>query len=188
MFGNLKTLAGAGGPAERWQLDVAQALQHAEAAAALAPQLAGLWPAVFNRLTGAGAGGAPGADTDVDEDLYGGFVGDGDRQRLHGLRALSPEKLAQSVADNRTHFDDPRLDELLFRYRARNYPATLTPQESARWEAHRAARLFDGEGGARTLEGLFAEIDTLSETADERGEEILGALYDYAEAIAPDRD
>ena len=31
----------------------------------------------------------------------------------------------------------------------------------------------------------FAEIDALAETADERGEEILGALYDYAEAIAP---
>jgi exodeoxyribonuclease-1 len=26
-----------------------------------------------------------------------------------------------------------------------------------------------------------------SETADERAEEILGALYDYAESIAPDR-
>ncbi|MNJ05783.1 hypothetical protein D3C73_1673430 [compost metagenome] len=49
------------------------------------------------------------------------------------------------------------------------------------------ARLFDGEGGARTIETLFAEIDQLSETADERGEEILGALYDYAEAIAPSR-
>jgi exodeoxyribonuclease-1 len=34
---------------------------------------------------------------------------------------------------------------------------------------------------------LFAEIDALSETADERAEEILGALYDYAEMIAPSR-
>ena len=29
-------------------------------------------------------------------------------------------------------------------------------------------------------------VDQLSETADERGEEILGALYDYAEAIMPE--
>jgi exodeoxyribonuclease-1 len=37
------------------------------------------------------------------------------------------------------------------------------------------------------VEQLFAEIDQLSETADERAETILGALYDWAEAIAPER-
>jgi hypothetical protein len=42
------------------------------------------------------------------------------------------------------------------------------------WEEHRAARLFDGAGGARTVDQLFGEIDALSETADERAEEILG--------------
>jgi exodeoxyribonuclease-1 len=48
------------------------------------------------------------------------------------------------------------------------------------------AKLFKGEGGARTIEMLFSEVDALSENADERGEEILGALYEYAEAIAPE--
>lgn len=56
------------------------------------------------------------------------------------------------------------------------------------WHEHRAARLFEGAGGARTLEKLFNEIDTLAETADERGETLLAALYDYAEAIAPERN
>jgi len=46
--------------------------------------------------------------------------------------------------------------------------------------------LLEGEGGARNVDALFAEIDTLSESADERGQAILGALYDYAEAIAPE--
>ena len=98
------------------------------------------------------------------------------------MLALSPAELAHE----RTGFDDPRLKTLLFRYRARNFPSTLTPEESARWEAHRAARLLDGEGGARNVDALFAAIDTLAETADERGEAVLGALYDYAEAIAPE--
>ena len=62
----------------------------------------------------------------------------------------------------------------------------MTLDEAARWEAHRAARLLDGEGGARNVDALFAAIDALAETADERGEAILGALYDYAEAIAPE--
>jgi exodeoxyribonuclease I len=118
----------------------------------------------------------------VDEDLYGGFIGNADRRRLNQLRALSPAELAHS----RSGFDDERLEELLFRYRARNFAETLNPEEAQRWEAHRAARLLEGEGGARNVDALFAEIDTLSESADERGEAILGALYDYAEAIAPD--
>ncbi|MFP5484778.1 MAG: exodeoxyribonuclease I, partial [Gammaproteobacteria bacterium] len=53
-------------------------------------------------------------------------------------------------------------------------------------EAHRRACLFDGAWGARTVDQLFTEIDQLSETADERAETILGALYDWAETIAPE--
>jgi exodeoxyribonuclease-1 len=119
---------------------------------------------------------------DVDEDLYGGFVGNADRRRLNQLRALPAAEMAHS----RTGFDDDRLEELLFRYRARNFPDTLTPDEAERWELHRAARLLDGEGGARNVDAFLAEIDTLQEDADERGEVILGALYDYAEMIAPE--
>ena len=92
------------------------------------------------------------------------------------------------MAKNTPGFDDARLDELLFRYRARNFPATLTEAEQQRWEEHRAARLLGGVGGTRTTEQLFNEIDQLSETADEQGEAILGALYEYAEAITPTRN
>ena len=160
--------------AQRWGIDMEQAMQHAAVAQGL-PDMSAIWAEVFQR--------PPESTPDVDEDLYGGFVGNGDRRRLNQLRALSPAELALA----RTGFDDGRLEELLFRYRARNFPDSLAAPERARWEAHRAARLFDGEGGTRTIEGLFSEIDTLSETVDERGEEILGALYDYAEAIAPQR-
>ncbi len=159
--------------AARWSVDMQQALAHAQKAAAL-PDMSAIWPQVFERVQAA----AP----DVDADLYGGFVNDADRRRLNQLRALPPEELAHS----RTGFDDERLGELLFRYRARNFAGTLSAEEAARWEAHRAARLLKGEGGARRVEALFEQIDALSETVDERGEEILGALYDYAEAIAPE--
>ncbi|SCK53993.1 Exodeoxyribonuclease I subunit C [Variovorax sp. HW608] len=172
VVGNLRTLAPA--MAARWGIDMEAALRHAAIAASL-PDMSSIWPRVFERPKE----GTP----DVDEDLYGGFVGNGDRRRLTQLRSLSPEQLAQAQA--RTGFDDPRLEELLFRYRARNFVDTLTQEEAERWEAHRVARLLEGEGGARNVDELFAEIDTLAEKADERGEEILGALYEYAEAIAP---
>jgi len=35
------------------------------------------------------------------------------------------------------------------------------------------------------LQAFFDRIDELSENTDERGQDILGALYDYAEQIAP---
>ena len=159
--------------AVRWGVDMDLALAHAEKARGL-PDMSAIWPDVFQRPQE--------IRPDVDEDLYGGFVGNPDRRRLGQLRSLSAAELAHS----RTGFDDDRLGELLFRYRARNFAETLTPEEVQRWEAHRAARLLDGEGGARNLDALFAEIDRLSETADERAEGILGALYDYAEAIAPE--
>ncbi|EJL80611.1 exonuclease I [Polaromonas sp. CF318] len=159
--------------AAQWGVDIPAALRNAEKAAAL-PDMSAIWPEVFQRPKEA----AP----DVDEDLYGGFVGNADRRRLNQLRALSPAELAHS----RTGFDDDRLEEILFRYRARNFPETLSPEDTERWEAHRVAWLLEGEGGARNVDALFARIDVLSETTDERGEAILGALYDYAEAIAPD--
>ncbi|KQV91374.1 exonuclease I [Massilia sp. Root351] len=173
LVSNLKTLSPA--MAARWGIDVEQARRHAQTAAA-GPDLGALWAQVYHR---------PGAaeETDVDEDLYGGFVGKDDRRLLDAMRKETPAKLAMMTPP----FDDARLGELVFRYRARNFPQTLSEQEAEHWEAHRAARLFDGAAGARTVEQLFGEIDQLSETADERGEQILGALYDYAEMVAPQR-
>lgn len=170
VIGNLKTLSPQ--MAERWGIDLALAERNAAKARAL-PALAATWAAVFTRPP---AERAP----DVDEDLYGGFVGNGDRRTLNRLRTLTPAKLA----GERVSFDDARLEELLFRYRARNFPDTLSENEQARWATHCSAQLHEGAGG-RSLTAFFERIDALSETADERGEAILGALYDYAESIAP---
>lgn len=169
---NLKTLTDA--LAARWGIDVAQAMRHAELAAAVTGRVQHLWPQVFERPK-------PDTPPDVDEDLYGGFVGNSDRGRLERLRMLPPDQLA----GRRTGFDDPRLEELFFRWRARNFPQTLDAADQERWEQHRIARLLEGEGGALTIPAFFDRIDTLNETADERGQEILSELYDYAEQIAP---
>jgi exodeoxyribonuclease-1 len=173
LVASLKTLTPA--MAARWDMDLEQGRVHALAVAA-GPDMGALWDQVYQRPAG-------GVETDVDEDLYGGFINNNDKRKLESLRGDKPERLATA----RPSFDDERLGELFFRYRARNFPHTLNEAETAQWEQHRAARLFDGAAGARTIEQLFAEIDALSEDADERAEEILGALYDYAGEIAPSR-
>jgi exodeoxyribonuclease-1 len=172
VIGNLGTLKPE--QAERWGIDVEQALRHADTAARQGKLMAGIWPDVYRRES---------QTLDVDEDLYGGFVGDDDRRQLQRLRALAPEQLA----DKHPAFADARLDELLFRFRARNHPSVLSDDERARWHAHRAARLHDGAHGALTLAAYAERIDALQEThADNaRAQAILEALVDYAEGIAP---
>ena len=172
VVGSLKTLSPA--MAERWAIDLGVVDRHAQACAQHGAGMAGIWPDVFARP-------APEQAFDVDEDLYGGFIGPTDRQRLDRLRQLP----AGDPAWGRASFDDRRLEELVFRYRGRHHPGTLNEAEQERWAQHCAARLHDGAGGALTLSAYFDRLDTLAETADERGQGILGALYDYAEQIAP---
>jgi exodeoxyribonuclease-1 len=177
VIGNLKTL----GPeqAARWGVDIPTALQHAETAARRGASLGGMWDEVFARPPSA-------APVDVDEDLYGGFIGPADRRTLERLRALSPEALAE----RHPAFEDGRLDELLFRFRARNHPQTLGDDERTRWQQHCADRLHGGAGGAVTLAAFLERIDQLSEALpedDERGPALLGALVEYAEQIAPEQ-
>lgn len=167
---NLKTLSPE--KAQQWGISFETIMQHAEYALAL-PDLNTIWQQVFQRETA--------AITDVDQDLYRGFIGSADRSSLQALSGYDGEKLARTV----TEFQDPRLDELVFRYRARNFPETLSELELQRWEALRVSRFFEGSAQALTVENYFNEIDRLSEDATEADEEILAALYDYAEQIVP---
>jgi exodeoxyribonuclease-1 len=173
VVGSLKTLSDA--QAAHWGLDVAKALRHAEIAARVPAIPRERWAEVFTREK-------PERAPDVDEDLYSGFVGNSDRRTLERLRSMSADKLAAA----RLGFDDARLEELVFRYRARNFPQTLSEAEQARWTAHCSERLHREAGGGFTLAAFLERIDELAESADDRGQAILGALVDYAEQIAPE--
>ena len=82
------------------------------------------------------------APPDVDASLYaGGFLSDADRARLDAVRAADPATLGALDIG----FADPRLPEMLFRYRARNHPDTLDAAERARWARHVRGRLGAGE-------------------------------------------
>ena len=81
-----------------------------------------------------------GAPRDPEAALYAGFIDDRDK-------ALFPALRASAAADLRTGsfvFRDARLNTLLFRYRARHFPASLSPDERAEWQEHLQARLHGG--------------------------------------------
>ncbi|MDQ2972281.1 MAG: exodeoxyribonuclease I, partial [Pseudomonadota bacterium] len=96
--------------------------------------------------------------TDPELALYGGFPSMGDRRRCAQVRATPPEQLATREFG----FADTKYDELLFRYRARNWPHTLSFDEQHRWLAHRRDMLMrDTPLTTLTLEQYFAEIARL---------------------------
>ena len=88
------------------------------------------------------AGAAEREPSDADASLYDGFIGDGDKRRCADVRATPPGALGGRDFG----FQDPRLQELLFRYRARNWPETLSIEEKAHWDDYRRRRLVDESG------------------------------------------
>lgn len=124
----------------------------------------------------------PAVADDVDVALYDGFVGDADRERMDSIHRRAPEELAGFDPG----FADSRLPELLFRYRARNWPATLTPAEAERWRRLRATRLLAGGAGSpRSLDGFRDEL--AQATASGRaGPELVAQLEAWAASLTAD--
>jgi len=90
---------------------------------------------------------------DPDLMLYsGGFFSDADRVRMQRIRRSSPEQLGSIDLP----FEDRRLPEMLFRYRARNFPGTLSNQERLRWDEYRRYRLADPTAGGSITEAEFS--------------------------------
>jgi exodeoxyribonuclease-1 len=76
-------------------------------------------------------------------------------------------------------FTDPRLAELLFRYRARNFPDSLSVDEHAQWQEFRHARLHSQiSNDWLTRETYLARIAELEHAHQDKPEKlaILAAL------------
>ena len=119
---------------------------------------------------------------DADGALYDGFISDADKRLFAEVRATPPEQLGT----RRFGFRDPRLVELLFRYRARNWPGTLDASEQARWDDYRRLRLEDGSGLSEV--GFTQYFDRIATLRDERAEDagklsLLDALDDWGQAL-----
>ena len=67
---------------------------------------------------------APSADPD--RSLYSGFASSGDKARFVQIRSMMPEHLAAEAPKFR--FDDQKFAEMLFRFRARNWPEMPQPK------------------------------------------------------------
>jgi exodeoxyribonuclease-1 len=113
---------------------------------------------------------------DPEAQLYDGFVQDRDRLRIETVRNAS----ARELADFHPEFTDERLPQLLLHYKARNYPQSLSQDESAVWENWRAKHIHD------RLPAFMKTINKMAATEqDENKQFILQELQLWAESIIP---
>lgn len=112
--------------------------------------------------------------SDVEGKLYDSFMPKSDQAKIRLVAAAD----STGLADLHPNFTDERLDELLFRYKARQYPASLSESEEECWRKFRRAKL------ERELPAYLSELSKLASNpaADQF---ILEELQLWAESIAP---
>ena len=112
--------------------------------------------------------------SDVEGKLYDSFTPKSDQAKIRLVAAAD----SASLADLHPNFTDERLDELLFRYKARQYPTSLSESEEERWRKFRRAKL------ERELPAYLSELSKLA-SSPAVDQFILEELQLWAESIAP---
>ncbi len=159
--------------AERLQIDRAQHQQHLNKLNA-AGDLTQKINAIFAK---------PDYDeqTDPDAALYsGGFFSGNDKRNMELIRNSDPEQLKTLSIP----FDDPRFPEMLFRYRARNWPETLDKEEQQQWQQYCQQRLTEPHDKILTLPDFIEAIESChSEDLDDNQEQLLNNLEVYGRTL-----
>ena len=134
-------------------------------------------PELIDRLRAALASRAPFPKaTDVDGQLYDGFINGKDKTHSEAIRNASLRELA----DFHPEFIDERMPHLLLRYKGRNFPVALSEDEQQAWEEYRSSRLQSDF--PRFMEAL-ARLS--KERSGEDTQFILQELQLWAESIVP---
>ena len=121
-----------------------------------------------------------GSNADPEQQLYEGFINDRDRLLCERVRTLDPEQLG----NEQWMFDDERLPELLFRYRARNFPHTLKQPEIERWSSFCQQRLRDPALGApHTLQAFEGALQECAARATPTQLQVLQRWEMYAKQL-----
>ena len=111
-------------------------------------------------------------DLDVEAQIYNRFLNNQDKSRCETIRTTSPNLLDTLSMT----FDDSRLTTLFFRYKARNYPQTLTEQEQIIWKDYCRDKL-----NTNKIRDYLLHLEQLAEIYNQQPEKltIIKNLYNY---------
>jgi exodeoxyribonuclease I len=119
---------------------------------------------------------------EAEERVYDGMVNDHDRNLLGAVRAAEPSEVSRFASN----FHDARLQSILPRYKARNFPASLTDEERQAWEEYRTQKLFAG-GEQSRLGQYFQRLAACAKDPKYADKQfLLEELQLYGQSIMPD--
>jgi exodeoxyribonuclease-1 len=117
---------------------------------------------------------------DVEAQLYDGFLQGSDKTVSRAVRVAKPDELSMFAKQ----LQDPRLQAILPRYKARNYPTKLSDDERKAWDEYCRQWLMDG-GQQSRLARYFTRLQELAETANADQTYLLEELQLYGQSIMP---
>ena len=118
---------------------------------------------------------------DVDDSIYDGFWSDQQKRQLNQLLSTDIKNLISQAES----FGDPKINELAFRYVARNFPKMLTDLQAESWEKKRSDLLMAGAEKSRLAKFGLKLAEALKQANTENQKYLLGELQLYAESILP---
>ncbi len=113
---------------------------------------------------------------EADQDLYGGFFNNPDRNLFADIHLSDPEQLDSFLLK----LHDKRLKTLLPLYKARNYPASLTPSEAKAWWEFCQSKT-NGEKAYRYQERMNV---LYGQVTNQKDRALLDELKDYLEQLS----
>jgi exodeoxyribonuclease-1 len=122
------------------------------------------------------------AKPEAEQQLYAGFLPDQDRGLLDDIRRAS----ATDFQQQQYYFADDRYNQLLFSYRARYFPESLTETEQQTWFESCRWRLTSEQSGYLTMEKNNQELAQLlaDNSLGEKKRDVLLALQSWSQDIA----
>jgi Exonuclease I len=118
---------------------------------------------------------------DPERQLYDGFISDEDKAVMAQVRTATPHDLTQ----HNYVFRDKRLREMLWRYKARNFPESLSTAERGQWLEFCRDRLENGDEGILSVAQLQEKIRLIDEQQDLNKDQkiVLQQLFRYSRAL-----
>ena len=119
-------------------------------------------------------------DSDPDFMIYSGnFFSDKDRELMEIVTSTNPSDLSRLDLP----FCDDRLHEMVFRYRARNYPETFSDDDRDRWNRFRKEKLLNSKISdcyEQEMEKAWLKVNKTNNAA---GRIILQELQEYSDQL-----
>ncbi len=119
---------------------------------------------------------------DVDEMIYSGFFSFKERAQLESIRQLPANDIPWDINDSLGDgFKDNRAAALIQRYKARNFPESLTHEQQTQWQGESLQRLEQRFGERFSL--WFENLNVLREQTDSaKDHEILDQVEQFVMA------